>query len=210
MTQLILPEIQATGAWKLKSPYQNLLTEGIWYTCIAVRKLEDYINRGIDVFEEYYNTPYMVPKERYEQDLAGGACIIIVRNASGDVKAFPNTYLESFPAGGGVAARRARPRADPQGAHAQSADRARCRRLHPCARHPRLLRRGSRQPRQRGGALRRAQQQAPGGYGRLRTGQGQDHDGGRAPQHGDDRRGKEEHRLPRIRPCHRRQAVAQV
>lgn len=103
MTQLILPEIQATGAWKLKSPYQNLLTEGIWYTCIAVRKLEDYINRGIDVFEEYYNTPYMVPKERYEQDLAGGACIIIVRNASGDVKAFPNTYLESFPAGGGVA-----------------------------------------------------------------------------------------------------------
>ena len=103
MTQLILPEIQATGAWKLKSPYQNLLTEGIWYTCIAVRKLEDYINRGIDVFEEYYNTPYMVPKDRYEQDLAGGACIIIVRNASGDVKAFPNTYLESFPAGGGVA-----------------------------------------------------------------------------------------------------------
>lgn len=103
MTQLILPEIQATGAWKLKSPYQNLLTEGIWYTCIAVRKLEDYINRGIDVFEEYYNTPYMIPKERYEQDLAGGACIIIVRNASGDVKAFPNTYLESFPAGGGVA-----------------------------------------------------------------------------------------------------------
>lgn len=103
MTQLILPEIQATGAWKLKSPYQNLLTEGIWYTCIAVRKLEDYINRGIDVFEEYYNTPYMVSKEKYEQDLAGGACIIVVRNASGDVKAFPNTYLESFPAGGGVA-----------------------------------------------------------------------------------------------------------
>ncbi|WDT81690.1 MAG: ATP-dependent metallopeptidase FtsH/Yme1/Tma family protein [Candidatus Manganitrophus sp.] len=47
------------------------------------------------------------------------------------------------------------PRADPEGAHAQGADRARRRAGHHRPRHARLLRRRSGQPRQRGGALRR-------------------------------------------------------
>ena len=52
---------------------------------------------------------------------------------------------------------------------------------------PGLLRRGSRQPRQRGGAVRRARQQAHRRHGRVRARQGQDHDGRRAALHGDDR-----------------------
>ena len=45
------------------------------------------------------------------------------------------------------------------------------------ARHARILRRGSRQPGQRSGAVRRARQQAHRGHGRVRARQGQDHDG---------------------------------
>ena len=63
------------------------------------------------------------------------------------------------------------------------------------------------EPRQRGGAVRRAQEQAPGRHGRLRDGQGQDHDGRRAPIDGDVRRGKAEHRVPRVRTRDRREAA---
>ena len=56
------------------------------------------------------------------------------------------------PPGGGAEPRRRRPREDPQGPYAQGAARLGCRRRDHRPRHARLLRRRSRQPRQRGGA----------------------------------------------------------
>ena len=53
------------------------------------------------------------------------------------------------------------------------------------------------QPGQRGFAVRRSRQQAPGRNEGVRTGQGQDHDGCRAQDHGHVREGEEEHRLSR-------------
>ena len=101
--QLILPEVMATGIWKLRNPDANFLTPDTWYTCIAVRKIEDFTNKGIDAFKEFYETPYSITKEKFDEDVTAGGCIITVRNEAGDVKSFPSSYLESFPAGGGVA-----------------------------------------------------------------------------------------------------------
>ena len=64
------------------------------------------------------------------------------------------------PPGGGAAARRARPRADPQGPHAQGAAGRGRQAVDHRARHAGLLRRRSRQPGQRGGAVRGPRQQA--------------------------------------------------
>ena len=69
------------------------------------------------------------------------------------------------------------------------------------ARHAGLLRRRSRQPRQRGGAAGGAAQQAPRHAGRVRGLQGQGDDGRRAPLHDHDRGGEARHRLSRGRPC---------
>ena len=68
------------------------------------------------------------------------------------------------------------------------------------ARHARLLRRRSRQPRQRGGADGGAPRQALGRDERVRAGQGQGHDGRRAALDGDDRGREEADRLSRGRP----------
>ncbi|XBG33353.1 ATP-dependent metallopeptidase FtsH/Yme1/Tma family protein [Pseudomonas sp. 13.2] len=67
---------------------------------------------------------------------------------------------------------------------------------------PRLLRRRPGQPGQRGFAVCRAFQQAPGRNERVRAGQGQDHDGRRAQDHGHVRKGKEKHGLSRGWPRH--------
>ena len=69
---------------------------------------------------------------------------------------------------------------------------------------PGLLRRRPRQPRQRGGAVRRARERQGSAHGALRQGPRQDHDGRRAPLDGDERGGKDAHRLPRGRPRDRR------
>ena len=74
------------------------------------------------------------------------------------------------------------------------------------ARHAGILRRRSRQPRQRGGAACRAPLQAPRHAARVRGRQGQGDDGRRAPLHGDDRGGEDADRLSRGRPRARRAA----
>ncbi len=63
----------------------------------------------------------------------------------------------------------------------------------------RILRRRSGEPRQRGGAVRGAGQQAPGRPRGLRARQGQDHDGHRAALDGDVGRGEAQHRVSRGR-----------
>ena len=79
---------------------------------------------------------------------------------------------------------------------------------HHRARHAGILRRRSREPGERGGAVRRARQQAPGRHGRFRARQGQDHHGRRAPLDRDARARAQEHRLPRVGPRARRAAAA--
>ena len=69
---------------------------------------------------------------------------------------------------------------------------------------PGLLGRRPREPRQRGGAARRAPGQGQGRHGRLRGGQGQGPHGRRAPVDGHLRAGEADHRLPRGRPRARR------
>ena len=106
------------------------------------------------------------------------------------------------PPGGGAQPRRDRPRADHPRAHAQRAPGRRRGREDHRPRHPRLLRRGPDEPRQRGRPVRRAPQQEDGQPARLRAGQGQGDDGRRAQVHGHDRGGEEAHRVPRGRPRH--------
>ena len=76
-------------------------------------------------------------------------------------------------------------------------------------RHAGLLRRRSRQSRQRGRALRGAQEQAPGRHGRLRDGEGQDRDGRRAALDRDAGGGAAQHGVPRVGARDRRAAPAE-
>ena len=96
------------------------------------------------------------------------------------------------------------PREDPARPRPQGAAGAECRPARHCARHAGLLGRRPGEPRQRGGAVRRAGRQAARDDGRLRIRQGQGHDGRRAAQHDHDRGGEGADGLSRGRPRHRR------
>ncbi len=97
-----------------------------------------------------------------------------------------------------------RPREDPARAYAQGAARHRRRRARHRARHAGLLRRRSRQPRQRGGFACGAPRQARRDDERARGRQGQGDDGRRAALARHVRRREEAHCLPRGGSRHRR------
>lgn len=99
---LILPEVHASGNWTLHPPFNNYLNATKWYTCIAIRKFEDFILLGIDPYEEFYNKTFKINRDKYNQDLLAGACIVTVKDSAGSVKSFPSSYIKSFPALGGV------------------------------------------------------------------------------------------------------------
>lgn len=99
---LILPEVHASGLWKLKTPYDNFLNSEIWYTCIAVRKIEDYIKQGLDPKALFYTEPFNIADSTYTEDIDAGVCIVTVKDNSGNIKSFPSSYIISFPSAGGI------------------------------------------------------------------------------------------------------------
>lgn len=96
----IVPQVHSSGIFKLASPFDTLLTPNVWYTCIAVRKLEEIRLKGIDPFKTYYQ-PKSIDSSKYEQDFKAGVSIVTLRSTSGDLKHVPSSYLLSFPSGNG-------------------------------------------------------------------------------------------------------------
>lgn len=96
-----LPMINATGIWELRAPFDTMLSKVARYTCISVTKLEKLESLGEEPYENHY-APYSLDKTAYQEDLTAQVCIITVRSESGQLYAFPSSYLVSFPSGNGV------------------------------------------------------------------------------------------------------------
>lgn len=97
----ILPQIYSSGIFKLKDPLTSLLSETMWYTCIALRKIEEIEALGIDCYHQYYK-PINLSEDIFRADADFNATIITLKSASGDLVHFPSTYLAAFPNGSGV------------------------------------------------------------------------------------------------------------
>jgi len=98
----MIPDINSAGIFTLESPFDTLMVTDVPYTCVAVRELSDIIAAGINPKERYYDEPFAIPAERYQADVAIGACIVSLMSPSGDIIRVPSTYIKSFPKGGGI------------------------------------------------------------------------------------------------------------
>lgn len=100
-TTEILPPIYSSGIFKLKGKLVNYLSDTVWYTCIAIRKIEEIETLGEDCFDVYYK-PIGLDEEDYRKDASFNACIITLKSSNGELKHFPSTYLRAFPNGSGI------------------------------------------------------------------------------------------------------------
>jgi hypothetical protein len=101
MSNYFMPQIQSSGIFTLKAPFNNALIPQVAYTCIAIRKLSSIVNDGGDPQEEFY-TPYGLTDTDYQNDVSADAAIITLQAAGHDTVDVPNTYIEKAPETGGV------------------------------------------------------------------------------------------------------------
>lgn len=99
--QGIVPNIGVAGVWTLTAPFDTTLAANTSYTCIGVSTLADVASGGIDPYSTYY-APKQLSQAAYAADLANGVCIVSLQSSAGVVQRIPSSYIQQYPAVGGV------------------------------------------------------------------------------------------------------------
>lgn len=100
----LIPPIGTAGIYDLKAPFSAKLQPRVSYRCEAVRKISDFIEEGIDPYEEFY-VPNGLSQAVYQADMLNNACIVSLQSSSGHWVYVPTTYINSYPNVNGVAYR---------------------------------------------------------------------------------------------------------
>lgn len=99
MTMVITPPLGAKGIYSLASPFDRLVDTGIEYTCLAVRKLSDYIAANENPKDLIYKTYGIEPS--FDDDLAKDVYIVSLQSRRGHWLYIPEQYVLAFPSGSG-------------------------------------------------------------------------------------------------------------
>lgn len=97
----LIPPIGTSGIYKLDAPFATKLQANMSYRCDAVRRVADFLEVGLDPFEEIYASNGLT-RERYDLDLANQVCIISLVSASGHWVYVPSTFVLAYPDINGV------------------------------------------------------------------------------------------------------------
>ena len=90
-----------TGNFQLLNPFDTTLKTELQYTCIAIRKIKDYILDGIDVYTEIYKK-MEISSLIYDDDVKNNTSIIHLQNDLGEVVKIPDRYFKDVPIADGV------------------------------------------------------------------------------------------------------------
>ena len=93
------PPLNATGRFILRDPF--IAKETTVYRCIALRKFDDLVEIGANIFEDYYQ-PVGLSVTDFQNDDRVDAVIVTLMDPSGEVIYVPDTYIVSYPNMGDV------------------------------------------------------------------------------------------------------------
>lgn len=98
----LIPQIGATGKYQLLEPFDAQVKENAVYTCIAVRRLNDYVSIGRDPKALYYDANGLSDGiwERDSRD--PDVCIVTLVSKAKQTIYVPTTYIASYPDLGGI------------------------------------------------------------------------------------------------------------
>lgn len=100
MTLPIIPPVGSTGRYVLAPPYNSHAEDGIQYTCMAVRRLSDYLANNeeplVDIYEKYEI------ESTYDADVEANVYIVSLQSATGHWLYLPASYILQYPNTDGV------------------------------------------------------------------------------------------------------------
>lgn len=97
----LLPSVGAKGTYRLAHPF-DILIKDVTYTCIAVRRLSDFVMKGADPKVLYYDKNGLDDAIWVRDSKDTEVCIITLKSDSGQSIDVPSTYLLSYPNLNGV------------------------------------------------------------------------------------------------------------
>lgn len=104
MATNVIPPIDTTGIWELKTPFTTKLNTA--YTLIAQRKFEDVTKLGKDVYSAYY-LPYNIKEGEnipgtsevffFAKEVENNVVILTLRDSVGNILYVPSSFVLSYP-----------------------------------------------------------------------------------------------------------------
>lgn len=91
---MIRPEIDATGTWRLESPFS--IDESVVYRCEAINGFQALEAQGIDVFQRYYY-PVGLDESTFQADKLNNVDIVTLMAEGEDTIFVPTTYILEAP-----------------------------------------------------------------------------------------------------------------
>lgn len=101
MTQGILPVVGSAGFYNLASPFDVAAEHNVEYTCIALRRISDYLANNEDVKKDVYDK-HQLPSDIWDEAIATDTYIVSLRSSSGHMLYVPSRYILSYPSVNGV------------------------------------------------------------------------------------------------------------
>ena len=96
-----MPPLGASGVYTLRAPFNNKLQANTSYRCDAIRRLNDFIELGVDPYEEFY-APMQIPRTSYESDIGHNVSIVSLVSQNNHWVYVPSTYITSYPNVNGI------------------------------------------------------------------------------------------------------------
>lgn len=98
---MFTPLVDSAGSFKLKAPFNSLVTTNSIYTCRSIRSINDYIALGDNVYEKFYE-PFNLGEEIYFEDLKNNVKIASLQAGIGDWIYVPCSFILEAPNINGV------------------------------------------------------------------------------------------------------------
>lgn len=98
---MLVPPLGASGVYTLRAPFQNKLQANTSYRCDAIRRINDFIELGVDPYEEVYQ-PEGISRSVYDNDAAKNVAIVSLVSQNNHWIYVPSTYISSYPNVNGI------------------------------------------------------------------------------------------------------------
>lgn len=98
----MIPQIGATGKYQLRAPFDTQVKENVLYTCIAVRRLSDFIENGRDPKALFYDANGLTDNDWAHDSADPDTCIATLSTKAGQWIYVPTSYIVTYPDGGGI------------------------------------------------------------------------------------------------------------
>ena len=92
----MIPSIGDKGIYTVSSPFDSVVSTGISYTCIALRSINDYVVKGVNILNNVYIANGLTVDD-YKVAMNQDETIVTLQSSLGDTIELPSGYIEKMP-----------------------------------------------------------------------------------------------------------------